>query len=137
MSAFVGEDIPIPCYYCGLPADTVDHVIPRSFLKTVRMLGDEILVDAVNDRRRTYTVDCCRECNCLAGFKYHETLEERAAYVRSQLARKHRRALATPDWHPQELMALSINLRNRVIAALIERDTTRQRLRFRDGRKPD
>jgi hypothetical protein len=127
-----------PCYYCGLPADTIDHVIPRSILKAVRRSGDEILTRAIVDRRRTYTVAACRECNGLAGATYHETLEERVAYVRHRLAKRHRSALATPDWTPRELFTLSRELRNRVIAALHERDLTRRRLRYRDaGLTPD
>ena len=138
MSAPGIEELANPCYYCGLPADTIDHVIPQSFLKAIRRSGDDLLAKAITDRRRTYTVPACRECNGLAGAKYHETLDERATFVRNRLAKAHRSALATPDWSPRELFQLSRDLRNRVIAALHERDLTRRRLRYRDaGLTPD
>jgi hypothetical protein len=122
------------CYYCGMPAETTDHVIPQSLIHAVKRSGDEMLLLAVEDPRRRMTVPACRECNGLAGYKYHETLADRAQYVRERLAHKHRKALATPDWEPRELFQLSATLRRRVIAALYERDLTRRRLRDRhDG----
>jgi hypothetical protein len=129
MGDFVGEAN--ACYYCGLPADTVDHVIPKTIIGAVQRSGDEILADAIANKSRRLTVPACRECNGLAGWKYHETLSERTEYVRGRLAQKHRKALATPDWTPRELFGLSAALRRRVIASLWERDLTRRRLRYR------
>ena len=120
-----------PCYYCGLAADTVDHVVPQSLLDAVRGSGDDALIAAVTRRRRTMVVPACRECNMLAGAKYHETLDERARYVRERLAHRHRKVLSMPDWSPSELAELSANLRSLVIAGLVERDTVRRRLRWR------
>jgi DNA-binding NarL/FixJ family response regulator len=120
-----------PCYYCGEAADSVDHVVPQSLVDAAMNSGEAALFAALNDRRRRMTVPCCHECNGLAGWKYHQTLEERAAYVRRRLAHRHRKVLEMPDWASSELMELSEQLRNLVLARLIKRDEIRRRLRYR------
>lgn len=121
----------LPCYYCGEPADTVDHVVPQSMLDAARDSGEEVLIAALQDRRRRMTVACCQECNNLAGAKYHASLIERSEYVRTRLGHRHRKVLTMPDWSATELMELSEQLRNLVLARLIERDLVRRRLRYR------
>ena len=120
-----------PCYYCGDPADTVDHVVPRSVIESITDSGVDDLIAAALRRRRRLLVPACRECNTLAGAKYHETLAERTDYVRERLARKYRKALAMPDWSASELVDLSDGLRGLVINGLYERDLIRRRLRYR------
>jgi hypothetical protein len=125
------EDEANPCYYCGIAADGVDHVVPRSVINSLRDSGlDEASAVALG-RARRLIVPCCRECNGLAGAKYHDTLAERAAFVRERLAHRHRKALAMPDWSASELAELSHGLRGLVIAGLFERDLLRRRLRYR------
>ena len=125
------EDEANPCYYCGAVAETIDHVVPRSLIESLINSGvDELTAVALNGSRRML-VPCCRECNGLAGSKYHETLAERAEFVRGRLARRHRKALAMPDWSASELAELSQGLRGFVIAGLYERDDLRRRLRYR------
>ncbi|HSW43196.1 MAG TPA: hypothetical protein VLM76_11865, partial [Patescibacteria group bacterium] len=125
------EDEANPCYYCGLAADSVDHVVPRSILDALVDSGLDGVTAAIIRRSRQMVVPCCRECNNLAGAKYHETLAERAAFVRERLAHRHRKALAMPDWSATELAELSPGLRGLVIAGLFDRDLLRRRLRFR------
>jgi hypothetical protein len=116
-----------PCFYCGLPADTIDHVVPQSLLQAVRDSGEEGLIAAIDERHRRMTVRACHECNSLAGGKYHQRLDERAEYIRKRLAERYRKALAMPDWADTELMGLSERLRNYVISALLRRDLVLRR----------
>jgi hypothetical protein len=130
MALGVWDDID-PCYYCGVPADTIDHVVPKSLLDAVRDSGEEGLIAAVSERHRRMTVPSCHECNSLAGALYHQTLDERADFVRERLARRYARILAMPDWSPSEIATLSERLQKHVIAGLLKRDLARRRLRYR------
>lgn len=119
----------LDCYYCGQPADTIDHVVPTSLLDAIRNSGDVGLIAAITERRRKMTVQACRECNLLAGAVYDQTLADRKARIAKRFERRHRRALEMPDWADSELMELSPGLRGYVLNALIERDYLRERLR--------
>jgi hypothetical protein len=125
-----GEDQALPCFYCGDPADTVDHVVPQSLIDSARNSGDEALLELVQERRRRMTVPACRECNGLAGAKYHQTLDERTRFIQGRLARKHAKVLSMPDWTDSEFTDMADLLRNLIIARLIERDHVRRRLRY-------
>ena len=113
-----------PCYYCGLVADSVDHVIPLHLLAKVEDAAD---LESLTARRRL-TVPACQECNHLLGGRYFDTLAERTAYLKGRLRARYRKQLGTPDWTARELMDLSEHLRNYVLAGIITRDTVRQRL---------
>ena len=120
-----------PCYYCGNPADTTDHVVPRSLLIAITDSGVDDLTAAAMKRGRRMTVPACRECNGMAGAKYHETLAERTEFVRERLNRRYRKVLGIPDWSAAELAELEPGLRGYVISGLIQRDLIRRRLRYR------
>lgn len=120
-----------PCHYCGLLADTVDHVIPQSILANIHNGGDTALTALVSDRRRRLVVPCCRECNGLAGAVLDRSLADRTARVRARLARRYRKALSMPDWSHAELAALGDGMHALIRAGLEERDTTRRRLAWK------
>jgi hypothetical protein len=117
-----------PCHYCGMPADSIDHVVPQAVLDDARDSGDEALLAAVTERRRRLIVAACRECNSLARSVMDPTLAARTARVKVALRRRHRKALAMPDWSDRELMEVSVGIRLLVIHAINERDILRQRL---------
>ncbi len=118
------------CEYCHAPADTIDHVVPQSLLESVRDSGDDVLIAAIVERRRRMTVACCRECNSLAGAVFDQTLAIRRKRIAERFERRHRRRLEMPEWSPTELMELSPMLRGLVLAAIIEQELLRERLRF-------
>ena len=107
-----------PCYYCGLPADTIDHVIPRHILESVAILGDPAVTAYYNRKHRIKTVPACRECNSLIGGKYFPTLAERKAYAKTQLRRHHRETLATGSWSDAELVDLEYALQTYVAGSV-------------------
>ncbi len=119
----------IECYYCGAPADTIDHVVPRAFIIAATDSGDAALIAAITERRRRMTVTACQECNSMAGAVYDQTLTIRRVRIADRFERRHRRALATPDWADTELMDLSPMLRNYVLNGLMKRDELLARLR--------
>jgi len=116
------------CHYCGLPADSTDHVVPQSLLRAIRDSGDERLLREVSERRRKMTVTACRECNSLASAKYDDTLADRKRRVQLALRRKYKRVLAMPDWSHHELADMSELMQAWIIAGLLERDELRSRV---------
>ena len=75
-----------PCYYCGLPATSKDHAVPRALLRALADDPDALRHIMWNRRE---TVPCCRECNCLLGASVQNTLEERKAFLKERLRRRY------------------------------------------------
>lgn len=96
MNALATE--PEPCFYCGVPANSIDHVIPRVIL---RCLDPAV----ARDHRYRWTVRACHECNTLLGSRVFDTLEARRAALKDILRRRHKRLLDAPDWTEAELAA--------------------------------
>lgn len=95
------------CYYCGEPASDADHVIPQSFIKHVRGLGDPELLRQIGlYSNRLKLVPACKECNSLLGSKYFGTASERKAYVQNRLRQRYRRLLEMPSWTDREIAEL-------------------------------
>lgn len=110
------------CVYCGLRADTKDHVPPqcvRPFLERVRETRFKFLL-----------VPACRECNCALGAKTLWTVRERKDYIKRWLEERYARVLAIPGWTDEEIKAVGPNLQTEVMAGLALRDLTRRRLRW-------
>jgi len=122
---------PIPfvaCYYCGDPADTIDHVVPRSLLRRLRDLDDPEVTALMVHRNRIMEVDCCRDCNSRLGSSYSRNLQERRNLLRARLRRRFKTLLSIPDWSDAELGRLGPSLQQTVIARLVLRDRIRKRL---------
>lgn len=112
-----------PCWYCGVPSDTIDHVPPQS----VR----PYLVDRKLDGRYPFIeVWCCRECNSLLGARAIWNVHRRKVYIKKALARRYRRILATPPWSDAELAELGRGLQPTVLLGLALQDRVRQRLKW-------
>lgn len=105
------------CRYCGDPADTVDHLLPRAWTGEAQ----RSLVD---------TVPACRECNSALGDSFLRSIIERREHVREHLRRKYRRILDLPVWTEPELAELDHSLRTRVEDSLARREWIMDRLRW-------
>jgi hypothetical protein len=114
------------CYYCGWPADSVDHVIPLSFRNSLVSLEPDFRKDLL--RRRTLTVQCCRECNSLLGATYQETLEERKHFLKGRIRCHYRKALKVADFTEKELEQFGPTLRREVESAIVLKDAIKARL---------
>ncbi len=126
-SAYGRDDI-TPCYYCGLPATTVDHVIPQSLIKDLAILEDDYVTRQLYDRHRVREVDACRECNSALGAQYFDTLAKRKQWVQAWLRKRYKRVLVTPPWTDSELGQLSRRLQAHVIQSLDEKRVLLRRL---------
>ncbi len=88
-----------PCVYCGVPADSIDHVPPR----TAR---DRILEMGLASKYPFFTVEACRECNSLLGGQTFWTLDERKRYIKKTLRKRYKKYIELPDWSEEELKEL-------------------------------
>lgn len=118
------------CYYCGLPAESVDHVVPQSVINQAILSGNtEAYLDLIG-RGRILIVDCCRQCNSILGNINDKTLAERKARLKTRLKIKLNKDLTMPDWNEQELETLSPTLRSWVQEGLIRREIARGRIGY-------
>ena len=109
------------CYYCGEPATTEDHTIPRTVLSR----------DTHADSRiRKLIVPACFECNVLLGSKVFDTLKDRRDYVQGRLEQRYRTLLDMPEWRDKEIVELSSNLQGSIRASLDEAARIRKRVQW-------
>lgn len=109
------------CTYCGMPADTVDHIIPIAYNYTKRRRHS-----AGNSGER---VPCCRECNNLLGAKALFSIRERAQEVAECLDRRYSKELNAPAWSEDELIDLGATLRRQITARQFKRLEVIERIR--------
>ncbi len=106
--AGVSLDTLPPCYYCGIPAGTVDHTLAQSILFRLREFPEAI--DKLAAHMSRLTVPACRECNSTLGAKTFETLAKRKAYIKETYRRKYASLLNAPTWHEEEIDELGPTL---------------------------
>lgn len=113
-----------PCYYCGWPASTIDHVPPQHLRAGLNSTG-------LSERFKFYEVDACKECNCtiLEG-KIILTLGERKAYVKKVLRRRYRHVLATIPFTDSELAQFGPNLQSMINSNIAFREIILERLKW-------
>jgi len=117
-----------PCYYCGRPGDSRDHVPPRTMRDRLSDLG-------LRDRYEFIDVACCHECNCLLGSKPLLTLTVRRRFIAARLAKRYAGVLTMPEWTDREISLLGPNLRRYVIDGLALREYTRRRIAYAHRRR--
>lgn len=118
-----------PCKYCGMPADTVDHVVPQSLAEKARLSGNP---DWASDivRARIQTVSCCHDCNNALGDRVFPTVQDRKLAIKRRLRRKFKRLLDSPNWTEEELAELDEHLRGFVLRRQRLKIEIRERLRW-------
>lgn len=116
------------CYYCGMPAESTDHVIPLSVLRNIRGLPMEQVAEIT--RNRILTVESCHECNHLLGATVQESLRDRKKYLKERLKKRYAKILIVPDWTEEELMGLGPHLRATVLSGIAHRNRVRIRLSY-------
>lgn len=111
------------CVYCGLLADSVDHVPPRSVRQTLVDLG-------IAGRYPFVEVRCCRQCNSALGDRSLWTVLQRKAWIKKWLRRHYQKYLNIPDWTELELARLGADLRQHTEHGLAVRALIRYRLAY-------
>ena len=113
------------CFYCGEPADTIDHVPPLSRVSDYESIG---LV-----RDQYFLVSCCQRCNILLGSTLQDSLFDRLAELRSILLVRHRAQLNMPDWSESEIAELGVAMRDEVERGLREYNRIADALEYTGG----
>ena len=117
------DDGTIPaCVYCGMPAESIDHIPPQSVRPYLRDQGIT--------RWPFIEADSCRECNCALGARALWTIRERKEWIKGHLRRKYRAVLATPDWADGELKELGPNLSTVVLQGHVIKYAVKKRLEW-------
>lgn len=96
------SDEPVWCEYCGLPADTVDHVKPVAYTNAIEHLAK------ISNTKLVY---CCRECNSIAGSRVFQSLAAKRAYIQQRLRQKYKKYLKMPNWSEDELSEMGSEMR--------------------------
>jgi hypothetical protein len=116
------------CVYCGQKASTLDHFVP---LSVIYMLSDIRGVP-----REKITLECCSECNGIAGSNVFKSVAHKRSYIFAALREKYQRLLDTPEWSENELDELGYALRTFVAAGLQRREWIAERLKWSNKRNP-
>lgn len=103
------------CVYCGISAETRDHLLPRTWT------GESV-------RRNVLTVPACRQCNTAINDRYAPSITARRKLSHDYIARKNARLLRMPEWSPDEVAELGDSLRSTVERGVFNRRLTRARL---------
>ena len=109
------------CYYCGVPAESIDHVPPRSARPTIIALNLEKKYPFVE-------VHACLECNSILGARALWRLKERKDFIKKALKKKYRKHLQTAVFTDAELSEYGYNLKTYLVSGEIMRRIVRQRL---------
>ncbi len=105
--------VPHVCAYCGEPADTIDHAVPRWFVAgNVRLI----------ERCQLVKVPACAECNGFAGGVIDLTFLGRRRRIARAIRKKHKRALAVSHWAPDEMASLGRGMRDHIEAVAARRE---------------
>lgn len=94
------------CAYCGDWANTLDHVIPISYLSS----SDRNKIANYSDDSNL--VEACRECNCLASNMVFDSIDEKRAYIQEKLEMRYARLIKMPIWTREEIKEMGWKFRN-------------------------
>lgn len=103
------DDLRYICFYCGLPAGTVDHVPPLNRVTELKLIQNEI---------RYLKVPSCSECNLLATDELHDDIFIRQEFVKNKIKNKYKKYLKYPDWNDDEIHSLGYRMKQSVVALM-------------------
>lgn len=109
------------CTYCGMSADTIDHVPPQ-------VARPFLLSQGLHLKYPFVEVRCCRECNSLLGAQAYWTVADRKRYIKKRLRRRYRDYLRMPEWKDSELQELGRGLHDMVLQSQVMQDLIKKRL---------
>lgn len=86
------------CVYCGMLANTRDHLLPRTWTGNAQ-------------RSNVLVVPACRECNSAISDQFAPSITGRRETAHAHIRRKHKKLLASERWTKRELRELGTSLR--------------------------
>lgn len=104
------------CIYCGMPADTKDHLLPRT------ITGDAL-------RKFVAVVPACKPCNSSIGDRVGHRVSHRREAAHHHIRQSSARYLELAKrWPPEELAEVGPNLRSRIQAGIRRGEVAEARL---------
>lgn len=100
------------CFYCGVLADTKDHITPQS----------------VRAHANFETVQCCRECNSLLGAAEPFDLEWRVLTLIQRTESRYQLDKPVPEWSDDEIEELGHTLKTAVRGKIYQRQRAIERV---------
>lgn len=117
--------VTVPCFYCGVPANSEDHVLPLVALdsllcaETVPVASDLMTI-----------VPSCLECNSLAGDKVFNSRAEKKRYIQRRLQNRYADVLRRPTWEDEEIAEMEGDLRRTIELSEQERRLVQNRIDY-------
>lgn len=108
------------CVYCGVLADTMDHVPPISWCQSF----DKKVLETHN----FFKVPCCNECNNFLNNMPLFSVRERLKEVRKRIKKKYKKVLSMPKWDEEELQELSKEFADHIRQQSIKSELTKERI---------
>lgn len=105
------------CVYCGFPAGTKDHLIPKAWTGETR-------------RSQTAVVPACAECNSSINDFGSANVQRRREIAHDRMRRRYRNVLSAPDWSESDLAELGRTLRNGVESRQLKKQAVNSRIQW-------
>lgn len=109
------------CTYCGVPADTIDHVPPRAYRTYIVNAG-------LQSKYPFSEVPACHECNSLLSARALWQIKERRHFIAAALTKRYAKYLRIPHRSDQELAATGTWMRKYIETGCLIRDRTKERI---------
>lgn len=100
--------ITTPCYYCGIPATSEDHVLPLIVYRELLAMNEP------PEKKRLLVVPSCHECNVLLTDNIFPSLQARKKYLKRRLRSRYQHIIHIPRWEEWEMRELGENLQSYV-----------------------
>ena len=107
------------CVYCGFPAGTKDHLVPRPWTGETR-------------RNSVAVVPACGDCNSRIGDRHSVNIDDRRRGAQASLRKRHRMILEAPEWTDEQLAEFGPTLRGHIESKAREREAIKSRLSWPD-----
>jgi hypothetical protein len=114
------------CAYCGDDADSIDHIVPVSFYYS----GDRKNLHLTSEYGEENLVDCCRECNCLAGNKVFDDFYKKKEYIQDKLITRYKKVINMPFWSDEELKEIDYPLKTDIEIQTLARKWILNRINY-------
>jgi transposase len=112
----------MPCFYCGMPATTDDHVPPVSSVEVLLSSEKIVLEDCL-------IVPACSRCNRWLGAFPEHRLSRRRRYIKDRFRKKLREG-GGGEWIEEEVSELGPNMKREVLSYQQNRDLLHLSLGF-------
>ena len=114
------------CYYCWDDATTIDHIVPVSYYYSWKRKS----LHLTSTYWKNNLIDCCRECNSIAGNKVFDDIEEKKLYIQDRIRNKYKKLINMPNWTDDEINELTWTLKKEIKIQVLARKWILNRVNY-------